>query len=428
MTRMPAIVLKRLRCGGRRDDSIASRVRRRRVHIATRTEAHVMQQDPVVVSEDDMGDHPTSLAREESGAVVNRPRSPEPAVGTAEETQLHRMPSTDVVTGADGAPRAEVAPAGVGLEDGEAPPPPTIGGGLEDGEVAHTPACAQDGLESLRYSREEVARALASCGYRTEDIRDTLAGYPDRLQQGVRLHCPLGSLPRTDELLAIDAALAGLPKISIMISPSLRDVAPPKAAPLDETHHNTESDAIGGDTRLHTSEVRSSHASFHVGGPWAVEQGLADEVARNRRGGPRVAAQRSLEESLEAASVDHVAPGGRGSQDFSDGGSLVPTRAAGQQAEPHPGPTEATEAQVPGVVRSGGREGAGRDLAQPRSAVDGQPVGGDSEHGGSSTTHLAAGGPIAHGVRGGHAGDPRPHLPGIYPPPPHPPRRRPRRP
>ncbi|GBG64249.1 hypothetical protein CBR_g41169 [Chara braunii] len=419
---MDPMVDGRLRHGGRRDDNIVSRVRS--VHVATRTEAHVMQQDPVIVSEDDMGDHPTSLAREESGVVFTRPRSPEPTVDTAEETEFHRMPSTDVVTGAHGAPTTKVPPAGVGMEDGEAPPPPTTDAGLEDGEVTPTPACAHDGLGSVRYSREDVARALASGGYSTEDIHRTLAGYPDTLQQSAGLHCPPSSPPRTDKLLAMDSALAGLPEISLLISPSLPDMAPPKATQLDETHHDTGSDAVGGDTRLHSSEVRSSPASFHVGGPWAVDQGLAEEVARNRRGGPRVAAQRSLGESLEAAFADHVAPEGRGSQDFSDGGSLVPPRAAGQQAEPHPGPTVATEAQVLGVVRSGGGEGTGQDPAQPRSTADGQPVGGDSEHGGSSTTHPDAGGPVgavAHGVGGGHAGDPLPHLPGICPPPPHPP-------
>ncbi|GBG80579.1 hypothetical protein CBR_g31039 [Chara braunii] len=365
MTRMPAIVLKRLRQGGRRDDNIASRVRRRRVtcvHVATRTEAHVMQQDPVVVSEDDMGDHPTSLAREESGVVFTCPRSPEPTVDTAEETEFHHMPSTDVVTGAHGAPRAEVPPAGVGMEDGEATPPPTTDAGLENGEVAPTPACAHDGLRSVRYSREDVVRALASAGYSTEDIHRTLAGYPGTLQQSAGLHCPPDSLPRTDELLTMDPDLAGLPEISLLISPSLPDVAPPKATQLDETHHDTESDAVGADTRLHPSEVRNSPAGFHVGGPWAVEQGLAGRA---------------------------------------------PQRNA-----------------VPGVVQSGGGEGTGQDPAQPRSGADGQPVGGDSEHGGSSTTDPYAGGPVgavAHGVGGGHAGDPRPHLPGICPPPPHPP-------
>ncbi|GBG71105.1 hypothetical protein CBR_g8404 [Chara braunii] len=54
-------VLKRLRHGGRRDDSIASRVRRRRVHIAIDTGARDMRQDPV--------------ARDPSIAIFAGPRS-----------------------------------------------------------------------------------------------------------------------------------------------------------------------------------------------------------------------------------------------------------------------------------------------------------------------------------------------------------------
>ncbi|GBG77246.1 hypothetical protein CBR_g23574 [Chara braunii] len=96
----------RLRCGGRRDDSIASRVRRRRVHIATDTGARVMQQDPVVVSEDDMGDPSNEMRRdpvdveaqaspaaamvteEDTGVRITHPRSPAPVVGTEEETEF----------------------------------------------------------------------------------------------------------------------------------------------------------------------------------------------------------------------------------------------------------------------------------------------------------------------------------------------------
>ncbi|GBG64503.1 hypothetical protein CBR_g45199 [Chara braunii] len=99
-------VLKRLRHGGRRDDSIAFRVRRRPVHIAIDTGARDMRQDPVAVSEDEMGDpsnetqrepvHAEELAsntdvivtEEDTGFRITHPWSPVPVVGIEEETEF----------------------------------------------------------------------------------------------------------------------------------------------------------------------------------------------------------------------------------------------------------------------------------------------------------------------------------------------------
>ncbi|GBG59869.1 hypothetical protein CBR_g66675 [Chara braunii] len=356
------IVLQRLRRGGRRDESIASRVRRRRVHIATNTGARVMRQDPVVVSEGEMGD-PSNETRHdpvhaEAQASVTDAMlteedtgSPTLVVGTEEETEfggpgpLRQAQTRCTPTG------APVHSTGAGLEDGEARrelPPHTSDGGLEDGEVAPTPTCGPDG----------------------EDERSTTGHHVD-------LNCPPDRLPRTDELLNMDSVLAFLG--------------------FDE---------FDGDTILHPPEF-GTPAIFHVGAPWAVEQGLAEEVARNRRGGPPFAAQRSLGGSLEAASGDFAAQ-------LSDGVSSVRPPDEGPQREPHRGSTETLEARPPGVIRSDGGEGMGHDTAQPGSADAGRSIGGGIERIGLSTTHPNIVRPNAHDVGDAHTDEPRPHLMGMH--------------
>ncbi|GBG90188.1 hypothetical protein CBR_g50369 [Chara braunii] len=289
-------VLKRLRHGGRRDDSIASRVRRRRIHIAIHTGARDMRQDPVAVSEDEMGDpsnetqrdpvHAEELAsntdvivtEEDTGFRITHPRLPAPVVGTEEETEF-------------------------------------------------------GGPGPLRQARDDARR--------------------DR----------------------------GF-------------------------------DEFGGDTILHPPES-GTPAIFHVGAPWAVEQGLAEEVARNHRGGPHVAAQRSLEGSLKAASGDFLAQGGHGSQLLSEGVSLVHPPEEGLQQEPHRGPAETLEARPPGVIRSDGGEGVSEDTAQPGSADGGRSFRGGIERRGSSTAHPSIVRPSTHDVGNGHTDEPRPHLTGM---------------
>ncbi|GBG68205.1 hypothetical protein CBR_g2757 [Chara braunii] len=347
-------VLKRLRHGGRRDDSIASRVRRRRVHIAIDTGPRDMRQDPVAMSEDEMGDpsnetqrdpvHAEELAsntdmivtEEDTGFRITHPRSPAPVVGTEEETELGGPgPLRQAQTRCTPA-GAQVHSTGAGLEDGEAqrePPPNTSDGSLEEGEVAPTPTCGKDG----------------------EDERPPTDHH-------VGLDCPPDSLSATDELFTMDSDLASLPDISLLISPTLPVVAPPEPARRDDERRDRGFDEFGGDTILHPPES-GTPAIFHVGAPWAVEQGLAEEVARNRLGGPHVATQRSLEGSLEAASGDFLAQGGHGSQLLSDGVSSVHPPEGGPQQEPHRGPTETLEARPPGVIRSNGGEGVSEDTA-----------------------------------------------------------------
>ncbi|GBG80585.1 hypothetical protein CBR_g31045 [Chara braunii] len=156
-------------------------------------------------------------------------------------------------------------------------------------------------------------------------------------------------------------------------------------------------DEFGGDTILHPPEY-GAPAIFHVSGPWAVEQGLTEKVARNRRSGLPVAAQRSLGGSLEAASGDFVAQGGHGLQQLSDDVSSVRPPDEGPQREPHRGSTETLEARPPGVIRSDGGEGVGHDTAQPGSADARRSIGGGIEHIGSSTSHPNIVRPSAHDV------------------------------
>ncbi|GBG89004.1 hypothetical protein CBR_g48613 [Chara braunii] len=397
-------VLKRLRHRGRLDDSIASPVRRRRVHIAIDTGARDMRQDPVVVSEDEMGDpsnetqrdpvHAEELAsntdvivtEEDTGFRITHPRSPAPLVGTEEETEFGgpgplRQAQTRCTPA--GAP---VHSTGAGSEDSEArrePPPHTSDGGLEEGEVAPTPTCGKDG----------------------EDERPPTDHH-------VGLDCPPDSLPPTDELFTMDSALASLPDISLLISPTLPVVAPPEPARRDDARRDRGFDEFGGDTILHPPES-GTPAIFHVGAPWAVEQGLAEEVARNRCGGPHVAAQRSLEGSLEAASGDCLAQGGHGSQLLSDGVSSVHPPEEGPQQEPHRGPAETLEARPPGVIRSDGGEGVSEDTAQPGSADGGRSFRGGIERRGSSTAHPSIVRPSTHDVGDGHTDEPQPHLTGM---------------
>ncbi|GBG76433.1 hypothetical protein CBR_g22181 [Chara braunii] len=142
-------------------------------------------------------------------------------------------------------------------------------------------------------------------------------------------------------------------------------------------------------------------------------EGLAEEVARNRRGGPHVAAQRSLEGSLEAASGDFLAQGGHGSQLLSDGVSSVHPPEEGPQQEPHRGPAETLEARPPGVICSDGGEGVSEDTVQLGSADGGRSFRGGIERKGSSTTHPSIVRPSTHDVGDGHTDEPRPHLTGM---------------
>ncbi|GBG62791.1 hypothetical protein CBR_g32380 [Chara braunii] len=304
-----------------------------------------MRQDPVAVSEDEMGDpsnetqcdpvHAEELAsntdviatEEDTGFRITHPRSPAPVVGIEEETEFGgpgplRQAQTRCTPA--GTP---VHSTGAGLEDGEAlrePPPHTSDGGLEEGEVAPTPTCGKDG----------------------KDERPPTDHHVD-------LYCQPDSLPPTGELFTMDSALACLPDISLLISPTLPVVAPPEPARRDDARRDRGFNEFGGDTILRPPES-GTPAIFHVGAPWAVEQGLAEEVARNHRGGPHVTAQRSLEGSLEAASGDFLGQGGHGSQLLSDDVSSVHPPEEGPQQEPHRGPTETLEARPPGVIRSDG--------------------------------------------------------------------------
>ncbi|GBG81669.1 hypothetical protein CBR_g32664 [Chara braunii] len=355
----------RLRHGGRRDESIASRVHRRRGNIATDMGARVTRQDPVVVSEDEMADPSNETWT--------------PVVGTEEETEFGgpgplRQAQTRCTPA--GAP---VHSTGAGLEDGEArrePPPHTSDGGLEDGEVAPTPTCGQDGEDECPPTGHHVG-----------------------------LDCPPGSLPRTDELLNMDSTLAFLPDVSLLITPTLALVAPPEPGGRDDVRRDRGFDEFGGDTILHPPES-GTPAVFHVGAPWAVEQGLAEEVARNHRGGPPVAAQRSLGGSLKAASGDFAAQ-------LSDGVSSVRPPDEGPQQEPHRGSTETLEARPPGVICSDGGEGVGHDTAQPGSIDARRSIEGGIERIRSSTTHPNIVRPNAHDVGDAHTHEPRPHLMGM---------------
>ncbi|GBG78830.1 hypothetical protein CBR_g28053 [Chara braunii] len=180
----------------------------------------------------------------------------------------------------------------------------------------------------------------------------------------------------------------------------------------DDARRDRGFDEFSGDTVLHPRES-GTPAIFHVGAPWAVEQGLAEEVARNRRGGPHVATQRSLEGSLEAASGDFLAQGGHGSQLLSDGVSSVHPPEEGPQQEPHRGPAETLEARPPVVIRSDGGEGVSEDTAQPGSADGGRSFRGGIERRGSSTAHPSIVRPSTHDVGDGHTDEPRPHLTGM---------------
>ncbi|GBG91277.1 hypothetical protein CBR_g52162 [Chara braunii] len=281
---------------------------------------------------------------------------------------------------------APVHSTGAGLEDGEArrePPPHTSDDGLEEGEVAPTPTCGKD----------------------REDERPPT-------DHNVGLDCPPDSLLPTDELFTMDSALASLPDISLLISPTLPVVAPPEPARRDNARRDRGFDEFGGDT-IQDPPESGTPAIFHVGAPWVVEQWLAEEVAGNRRGGPHVAAQRSPERSLEAASGDFLAQGGHGSQLLSDGVSSVHPPEEGPQQEPHRGPAETLEARSPGVIRSDGGEGVSEDTAQPGSADGGRSFRGGIERRGSSTAHPSIVRPSTHDVGDGHTDEPRPHLTGM---------------
>ncbi|GBG64510.1 hypothetical protein CBR_g45206 [Chara braunii] len=328
-------VLNRLRRGARQDNSIDSRVRKSRLqtlHNATVTKARIMQHEHVVVSKDSQSDMPdddfipgdadmrgaghqpgfveaptTSApamsAPEESGARLTHPESPTRISDIVDALESHchltqpttavhveareraasdgrtipdgggnvPPPSTVVCTGAHGA--LSVAVASIG----EVARPPTVDVGLEDGEVACTPTCAHEG----------------------EDARPPTVDH-------VGLAWPTGSLPPTAELLAMESALDGLPDVSALISPTLAFVARPETARADDTDELSRGfHEFASGTILH-SGVSGTPAVFHVGAPHAVDQGLTEQVARNHRGGPRVATQRSLGDSLERVFTEYT--------------------------------------------------------------------------------------------------------------------------
>ncbi|GBG72930.1 hypothetical protein CBR_g12652 [Chara braunii] len=324
-------VLKRLRHGGRRDESIASRVRRRRVQIAIDMGHVTCGRTRLPCQRTRWEILPTRRAVTRFTQRRSFMGSPAPVVGTEEETEFGgpgplRQGQTWCTTAG-----ALVHSTGVGLEDEESrrePPPHTSDGGPKDGEVAPTPTCGQD----------------------REDERPPTGHL-------VGIDCPLDSLPRTDELFTMDSALASLPDVSLLISPTLPVVAPPEHAGRDDARRDRGFDEFSGDTILHPPHS-GTPAIFHVSAMWAVEQGLAEEVAR---GGPPVAAQRSLGGSLEAASGDFLAQGDHGSQLLTDGVSSVRPPEEGPQREPHRGPAETLEARPPRVIHSDGGEGVSQD-------------------------------------------------------------------
>ncbi|GBG63974.1 hypothetical protein CBR_g40216 [Chara braunii] len=243
-------VLKRLRHRGRRDESIASRVRRRHVHIAIDTGARVMEQDPVAVSADEMGEPSNETRRDpvhaeaqasntdlmvtedDTGFRITHPRSPASVVGTEEETEFGGpSPLRQAQTRCTPA-GAAVHSTGEGLEDCEArrePPPHMTDNGLEDGEVAPTPTCGQDGKDECPPTGHHVG-----------------------------LDCPPDSLPCTDELFTMHSALASLPDVSLLISPTLPVVAPPEHAGRDDARRDRGFDEFGSDTILRRHDTTSS--------------------------------------------------------------------------------------------------------------------------------------------------------------------------
>ncbi|GBG60142.1 hypothetical protein CBR_g3385 [Chara braunii] len=424
LVRGRGFVLKRLRYRGKQDNNISSRVRRRRlqtVHDVTVTEAIVVQQEQVVVSEDSMNKKadldiiPSAVtAPEESGAGpvgLTRPKSPARVADTqvAQDSQRHLTqttvevhvegrggvaddgrtipcgggnvppPSTVICTGAHKAPSASVP------STGEVARPPTGDVGLENGEVARTPTCAHEG----------------------EDARPATVEH-------VGLACPIGSLPPTAEMLVMKLALDGLPDISTLISPTLAFAAPPATGPADDTDGVSRGfDEFVGDTILHPT-VSTTLAVFHVGAPHAVDQGLAEQVARNRRGGPHVAAQRSLGDSFERVDAEYVAQDGHSARDFGGEGSSV---LAGPRPDPHPGPLRPAQETVCEVVGLGGGEDTRQDLARTHGGV---PGGRDHEHIVTSDAQHSVDRAISRVVGGKHTGDARPHHMAMRSTPPHP--------
>ncbi|GBG60319.1 hypothetical protein CBR_g4275 [Chara braunii] len=162
----------------------------------------------------------------------------------------------------------------------------------------------------------------------------------------------------------MESVLDGLSDVSTFLCPTLAIVAPPTTGRVDDTDGVSRGfDEFAGDTILHPT-VFATLAIFHVGAPHAVDQGLAEQVARNRHGGPRIVAQRSLRDSFERVDVEYVAQDGHRARDF---------------------------------------------------------VGdGDHEHRASSDAQRGADGPISRAVGGWHTGDARPHLMAMRSAPPHP--------
>ncbi|GBG69622.1 hypothetical protein CBR_g4452 [Chara braunii] len=202
-------------------------------------------------------------------------------------------------------------------------------------------------------------------------------------------------------LLAMESALYDLPDVSTLISPTLAFVAPPPPA------------------------VSATPTVFHVGAPHAVDQGLAEQVAQNRRGGPRVVAQRSLGDSFERVDAEYAAQEGHCAQDSARDGSSFPTLS---QADPHPGLPRLAQETAPDVVgadvdedmRTDGtmRVAAQRSLARTLTTYGSVPTrstGRDYEHRGSSTVQPVAEGAIAHVVEGEHRGHAPPHPHGADP-------------
>ncbi|GBG68008.1 hypothetical protein CBR_g1128 [Chara braunii] len=299
------VVLQRLRRGARPDNNIASRVRKRHLrpqHDAIVTEAHVVQHEQVVVSEDSMSDKdfvPSDAdmgGTEDQPDLVEAPTTSVTAMLAPEKSgQGFTRPKSTTHIGSENGEVERGAHGGTGVavpSIGEAVHPPTVDVGLEDGEVVRTPTCAYEG--------EDAHHA-------TVDL--------------VGLACPTGSLPPTAVLLAMHSALDRLRDMSTLMSSTLPFVAPPATGPADDTNVVCRGfDEFVGDTILHPG-VSASPAVFHMGAPHAVDQGLAEQVARNRYGGPRIAAQRSLGDSFERVDAECEAQEGLCAQDFAGDGS-----------------------------------------------------------------------------------------------------------
>ncbi|GBG80586.1 hypothetical protein CBR_g31046 [Chara braunii] len=228
-----------------------------------------------------------------------------------------------------------------------------------------------------------------------------------RLRHGGRRDDSIASRVRRRRVhIAIDTGARNMRQDAVAVSED------EMGDPSNETQRDlVHTEELASNTDVIVTEEDTGFRITHPRSPAPV--GLAEEVAQNRRGGPHVAAQRSLECSLEPASGDFLAQGGYGSQLLSDGLSSVHPPEEGPQREPHRGPAETLEARPPGVIRSDGGEGVSEDTAQPGSADGGRSFRGGIERRGLSTAHPSIVRPSTQDVGDGHKDEPRPHLTGM---------------